>query len=138
MASLNKVMLLGYLGADITLNYMQNGNPVANMNIATSESYTGQDGNRVQKTEWHKVIVFGRQAENCNNYLHKGSQVFIEGKLQTRKWQDKQGQDRYTTEVVAQRVVFLDKKDNGNNGNYSHDNSFNPDPNYNNDENYPF
>lgn len=109
--SLNKVMLIGRLGRDVDCKYTQSGNAIANLSVATDESYTGQDGNRVQKTEWHKVIAYGKQAENCERYLAKGSLVYIEGKLQTRKWQDQQGQDRYVTEIVASRVQFLDRKE---------------------------
>ena len=83
---------------------------MASLNIATDESYTDRDGNKVDRTEWHRVSVFQRQAENCANYLTKGSLVYVEGSLQTRKWQDQQGQDRYTTEIKAQRVQFLDRK----------------------------
>ena len=105
---LNKVMLIGRLGKDPELRYAAS-TPVANLRIATDESYTDRDGNKVDRTEWHTVIVFQRQAENCATYLRKGSLVFVEGSLQTRKWQDQQGQDRYTTEVKAQRIQFLDR-----------------------------
>ncbi len=107
---LNKVMIIGRLGRDPELRYTQSGSPVASLNIATDESYTDREGNKVDRTEWHRVSVFQRQAENCANYLTKGSLVFVEGSLQTRKWQDQQGQDRYTTEIKAQRVQFLDRK----------------------------
>lgn len=107
---LNKVMLIGRLGRDPELRYTQNGTPVTTLNLATDESYTDREGNRVERTEWHRVTVFQRQAENCANYLGKGSLVFVEGSLQTRKWQDQQGQDRYTTEIKAQRVQFLDRR----------------------------
>lgn len=107
---LNKVMLIGRLGADPDLRYTKSGTPVANLNLATDESYTDKDGKRIEKTEWHRVVVFDRQAELCSNYLSKGRLVYIEGSLQTRKWQDQQGQDRYTTEIKAQRVQFLDRK----------------------------
>ncbi len=107
---LNKVMLIGRLGRDPELRYAASGTPMANLRIATDESYTDRDGNKVERTEWHTVVVFQRQAENCANYLGKGSLVFVEGSLQTRKWQDQQGQDRYTTEVKAQRVQFLDRR----------------------------
>lgn len=106
----NKVMLIGRLGRDPELRYAASGTPMANLRIATDESYTDRDGNKVERTEWHTVVVFQRQAENCANYLAKGSLVFVEGSLQTRKWQDQQGQDRYTTEVKASRVQFLDRK----------------------------
>ncbi|WP_165076220.1 MULTISPECIES: single-stranded DNA-binding protein [unclassified Desulfovibrio] len=107
---LNKVMLIGRLGRDPELRYTQSGSPVATLNVATDESYTDRDGNKVERTEWHRVSVFQRQAENCANYLAKGSLVYVEGSLQTRKWQDQSGQDRYTTEIKAQRVQFLDRK----------------------------
>ena len=107
---LNKVMLIGRLGRDPELRYTQSGSPVATLNVATDESYTDRDGNKVERTEWHRVSVFQRQAENCANYLTKGSLVYVEGSLQTRKWQDQSGQDRYTTEIKAQRVQFLDRK----------------------------
>lgn len=107
---LNKVMIIGRLGKDPELRYSQGGAPVANFTVATDESYMDREGNRQERTEWHRVVVFQRQAENCSNYLSKGSLVYIEGSLQTRKWQDQQGQDRYTTEIRAQKVTFLDRK----------------------------
>ena len=94
---LNKVMLIGRLGRDPELRYTQSGSPVATLNVATDESYVDRDGNKVERTEWHRVSVFQRQAENCANFLAKGSLVYVEGSLQTRKWQDQNGQDRYTT-----------------------------------------
>ncbi len=110
---LNKVMLIGRLGRDPELRYASTGTAMANLRIATDESYVDRDGNKVDRTEWHTVVVFQRQAENCANYLGKGSLVFVEGSLQTRKWQDKDGQDRYTTEIKANRVQFLDRKGSG-------------------------
>ena len=107
---LNKVMIIGRLGRDPELRYTQSGSPVATLNVATDESYMDRDGNKVERTEWHRVSVFQRQAENCANFLTKGSLVYVEGSLQTRKWQDQNGQDRYTTEIKAQRVQFLDKR----------------------------
>ena len=104
---LNKVMIIGRLGRDPELRYTQSGSPVATLNVATDESYMDRDGNKVERTEWHRVSVFQRQAENCANFLTKGSLVYVEGSLQTRKWQDQNGQDRYTTEIKAQRVQFL-------------------------------
>ncbi|MBF4249610.1 single-stranded DNA-binding protein [Vibrio anguillarum] len=99
----NKVILVGHLGADVEVRYMPNGSAVVNITIATSESWrdkaTGEDR---EKTEWHRVALFGKIAEVAGEYLHKGSQVYIEGQLQTRKWQDQSGQDQYTTEVVVQ------------------------------------
>ena len=110
ISMLNKVMLIGHLGADPELRYTQSGSPVASLRIATDESYTDKDGNRVERTEWHRVVVFQRAAENCNQYLRKGSLVYVEGRLSTRKWQDQNGQDRYTTEIRADRVQFLDRR----------------------------
>ena len=111
---LNKVMIIGRLGRDPELRYTQaNGTPVTTLNVATDETYTDRDGNRQERTEWHRVSVYQRQAENCANFLRKGSLVYVEGSLQTRKWQDQQGQDRYTTEIKAQRVQFLDRKNDG-------------------------
>ncbi len=107
---LNKVMIIGRLGRDPELRYSQTGTPVCSLNVATDESYTDREGNKVDRTEWHRVSVFQRAAENCANYLTKGSLVYVEGSLQTRKWQDQNGQDRYTTEIKAQRVQFLDRR----------------------------
>lgn len=107
---LNKVMIIGRLGRDPELRYAQNGSPIASLRIATDESYVDREGNKVERTEWHSVSVFQRAAENCANYLAKGSLVYVEGSLQTRKWQDQNGQDRYTTEIKAQRVQFLDRR----------------------------
>ena len=107
---LNKVMIIGRLGRDPEMRYSQTGSPICTLNIATDESYTDRDGNRVDRAEWHRVVVFQRAAENCAQYLSKGSLVYVEGSLQTRKWQDQQGQDRYATEIKAQRVQFLDRR----------------------------
>ena len=98
----NKVILVGNLGQDPEVRYMQNGDPVANISLATADGYKDKNtGQMVDKTEWHKVVFFGKLAEIAGEYLRKGSQVYIEGKLQTRKWQDQQGQDKYTTEIVV-------------------------------------
>ena len=110
---LNRVMIIGRLGADPEIRYTQAGQATCSLRIATDESYTDRDGNRVERTEWHRVAVFQRAAENCNQYLRKGSMVFVEGRLATRKWQDQNGQDRYSTEIRADRVQFLDSKGNG-------------------------
>jgi single-strand DNA-binding protein len=113
MASLNRVEIIGRLGRDPELKYSQNGAAICRLNVATDESYTDREGNRVQKAEWHSVVVFQKAAEHCSQYLSKGSLVFVEGSLSTREWQDQQGQKRYSTEIKAQRVQFLDKKDGG-------------------------
>jgi single-strand DNA-binding protein len=110
---LNKVTIIGRLGRDPELRYTQSGSPIASLNVATDESYTDRDGNKVERTEWHRISVFQRQAENCANYLSKGSLVYVEGSLSTRKWQDQNGQDKYITEIKAQRVLFLERKGEG-------------------------
>ncbi|ALR95782.1 single-stranded DNA-binding protein [Vibrio alginolyticus] len=99
----NKVILVGNLGNDPEMRYMPNGGAVANLTIATSETWRDKaSGEQREKTEWHRVVIFGKLAEVAGQYLHKGSQVYVEGQLQTRKWQDQSGQDRFTTEVVVQ------------------------------------
>ena len=105
--SLNKVMLIGNLGADPELKYTQNQLAVTQLRVATNERTKGPDGTWSDKTEWHRVVVFGKTAENCCQYLKKGRSVFVEGKIQTRKWQDKEGRDNYTTEIIAFTVNFL-------------------------------
>jgi single-strand DNA-binding protein len=101
MRGVNKVILVGTLGRDPEVRYTPNGNAIANLNMATSEQWTDkQSGERQERTEWHRVVIFGKLAEIAGQYLKKGSQVYLEGKLQTRKWQDQSGQDRYSTEVV--------------------------------------
>ena len=108
MAGVNKVILIGNLGRDPELRYTQGGQPVANFSVATSESWNDKNsGERVERTEWHKVVVWGRTAELCAKYLAKGRTVYLEGRLQTREWEDKEGNKRWTTEVNAQTVQFL-------------------------------
>lgn len=99
--SINKVILVGRLGQDPKLTYLPSGQPVAEFSVATDESYKDRDGNKVDRVEWHRVKVFGRSAEFCNNYLAKGRLVYIEGAIRTRSWDDQQGQKRYITEVVV-------------------------------------
>jgi single-strand DNA-binding protein len=102
----NKAILLGNLGKDPELRYTQSGSAVANFSIATTRAYkSGEEWK--EETEWHNIVVFGKTAENCSNYLSKGSSVFIEGRIQTRKWQDKEGNNRYSTEIVGNDVQFL-------------------------------
>ena len=110
---LNKVQIIVRLGRDPELRYSQSGSPVCTLSVATDEGYTDRDGKKVDRTEWHRVVLYSKAAENCNQFLKKGSLVYVEGSLQTRKWQDQQGQDRFSTEIKAQRVQFLDKKDGG-------------------------
>jgi len=104
----NKVILIGNLGRDPEVRYSPSGSAVTNITLATSESWKDKNsGEKQEKTEWHRVVFFGRLAEIAGEYLKKGSQVFVEGRLQTRKWQDKEGQDRYTTEIVANEMQML-------------------------------
>ncbi len=115
MAGLNKVMLIGNLGRDPEIRYSQQGTAVVNFSIATSETWNDKtSGERQEKTEWHRVVVFGKQAEVCGKYLSKGSSVYIEGRLQTRSW-EKDGQTHYTTEVVVQNFQFLGGRGGGDN-----------------------
>ena len=108
MAGINKVILVGNLGRDPEVRYSAKGSAIANITIATSEQWTDkQSGQKQEKTEWHRVVMFNRLGEIAGEYLKKGSQVYIEGKLQTRKWQDNNGQDRYTTEIVANEMQML-------------------------------
>jgi len=107
----NKVILIGNLGQDPEVRYMPNGGAVCNITVATSETWKDKNtGENQEKTEWHRVVMFRRLAEIAGEYLKKGSKVFIEGRLQTRKWQDQQGQDRYTTEIVADNMQMLDSR----------------------------
>jgi len=116
MAGINKVILVGNLGAKPEVKYASNGNAISNLSVATSESWTDKStGQKQERTEWHRVSLFGKLAEIAGQYLDKGSKVYVEGKLQTRKWQDKNGQDRYTTEVVVSgfngTLQMLDRRD---------------------------
>ena len=114
MKGINKVILVGTLGKDPETRYMPGGDAVTNISIATSESWKDkQSGEKQEKTEWHRVVFWRRLAEIAGEYLHKGSQVYIEGKLQTRKWQDNQGNDKYTTEIVAHEMQMLGGKSGG-------------------------
>ena len=119
MAGINKVILVGNLGAKPEIKYASNGNAISNLSVATSESWTDKNtGQKQERTEWHRVSLFGKVAEIAGQYLDKGSKVYVEGKLQTRKWQDQSGQDRYTTEVVISgfsgTLQMLDRRDDSN------------------------
>jgi len=114
----NKVILVGNLGQDPEVKYMPNGNAVTNISVATSESWKDQQGQPVERTEWHRIVMFRKLAEIAGQYLRKGSQVYLEGKLQTRKWQDQNGQDRYTTEIVADQMQMLGGRQQQDGGGY--------------------
>jgi len=111
---INKVILIGNLGQDPDVRYMPNGNAVANVTLATSESWKDKNtGEAQERTEWHRVVFFRRLGEIVGEYCKKGSKIYVEGRLQTRKWQDKNGQDRYTTEIVADQMQMLDSRGGG-------------------------
>lgn len=111
MASVNKVILIGNLGKDPETRYMPEGGAVTNLSLATTEKWKDKSGEQQEKTEWHRVSLFGKLAEIAGEYLKKGGQVYIEGRLQTRKWQDKDGQDKYTTEVVGNVMQMLGSRE---------------------------
>jgi len=127
---INKAILIGNLGADPEIRYTQNGTQVATFNLATTERRKGPDGQIQESTEWHRIVAWQRLAEICGEYLHKGSKVYIEGRIQTRKWKDQNGVDRYTTEIVAREMKMLSPR-GGESGGSSYgggyDNSF-PEP----------
>jgi single-strand DNA-binding protein len=104
---INKVILIGNLGKDPEVRYSQTGGAIASFNVATTETWKKQDGSKEELTEWHRIVAFGRLGEICGEYLSKGSRVYIEGRLQTRKWDDKDGNTRYTTEIVAREMKML-------------------------------
>jgi single-strand DNA-binding protein len=110
----NKVILVGNLGNDPEVKYMPNGNAVANVSLATSESWKDQQGNQQERTEWHRLTFYRKLAEIVGQYLNKGSQIYVEGKLQTRKWQDQSGQDRYSTEIIVENMQMLGGRSNNN------------------------
>ena len=110
---LNKAMLIGNLGADPETRYMQDGTCVCNIRIATTERFKDRNGERQDRTEWHRVVLWGKLGEIANQYLHKGSQVYIEGKIETRKWQDRDGNDRYSTDIRAREMKMLSGKGEG-------------------------
>lgn len=110
MSSVNKVILLGRLGSDPEVRFTAGGQAVANFRIATSESWKDKSGQKQERTEWHRIVVWGKLAELCGEYLKKGRQVYLEGKIQTQEWTDKEGKKNYTTEIIAQHVTFLGGK----------------------------
>jgi single-strand DNA-binding protein len=113
MASVNKVILLGNLGKDPELRYTESGTAVATLSLATTRSYKDRNDERVEETEWHRVVLWGRTAEIANEYVKKGEPLFVEGYLKTRKWTDKEGVDKYTTEIVGENIQLLGGKKGG-------------------------
>jgi single-strand DNA-binding protein len=134
MSGVNKVIIVGRLGADPELKSVGNSQSVARLNIATSEMWTGKDGQKQERTEWHRVVVWGKQAENCAKFLAKGRQVYVEGRLQTRSWEDTaSGQKKYATEIVANTVQFLGGGNGAEKSGGSHNepfNDFGPEPSF--------
>lgn len=136
--SLNKVMIIGHLGRDPEMRYTPSGRPVTTFTVATSRSWNTVDGERHTETEWFNIVAWGNLAEICKQYLTKGQQVYIDGRLQTRKWDDKEGNRHYTTEVVAQEMMMLgDRKDN-NNQNHAEDANESEMPNDVDEDEFPF
>jgi single-strand DNA-binding protein len=116
MASVNRVILIGNLGRDPELRYTPSGTAVANFSLATTDRFSNKQGERQERTEWHRIVAWGRTAELCAQYLSKGRSVYVEGRLQTNEWEDKEGQKRRTTEIVAQTVQFLGGRNAGESG----------------------
>ncbi|MBL4635401.1 MAG: single-stranded DNA-binding protein [Kofleriaceae bacterium] len=114
MAGINKVILVGNLGSDPDLRSTPSGVSVCEFSVATNETWKGKDGQTQDRTEWHKIIIWGKLGENCSKFLSKGRQVYVEGRLQTRSWEDKEGNKRYTTEIVARDIQFLGGGGGGN------------------------
>lgn len=147
MSGVNKVIIVGRLGADPEVKSVGQGTTVARLNIATSENWMGKDGQKQERTEWHRVVVWGKLAEICGKHLSKGRQVYVEGRLQTRNWEDQQGQKRYTTEIVANTVQFLGSAGEASANNHSAKSSagddfgfqdFGPEPSFNSSDDIPF
>jgi single-strand DNA-binding protein len=145
MSGINKVILVGRLGGDPELKSVGQGTQVARMNIATSENWTDKNGQRQEKTEWHRVVVWGKLAEICGKHLHKGRQIYVEGRLQTQQWTDQQGNKRYTTEIVASTVQFLGsagetttRTSNGASESAENFQDFGPEPSFDSSEEIPF
>jgi single-strand DNA-binding protein len=141
MSGINKVIIIGRLGADPEVKSVSPTQNVAKLSIATSESWTDREGQKQERTEWHRVVVWGKLADICGKYLSKGRQCYVEGRLQTRSWEDPQGQKRYSTEIVATNVQFLggptESRDT-NTSNQHSDASFGPEPSFNAEEEIPF
>lgn len=135
----NKVILIGNLGKDPAIHNMQSGQPVANFSLATQEEWKDKNtGNKEQRSEWHNIVAFNKMAEICAKYLKKGSKVYIEGMLRTKKWQDKNGIERYTTEIIANEMQMLDGKNKESQPEYQYKSSHHDSSNTNNLEEIPF
>lgn len=140
MAGVNKVIVVGRLGADPEVKNISPEQTVARLSVATSESWNDRNGQKQERTEWHRIVVWGKLAELCGKYLSKGRQVYLEGKLQTRSWEDDQGVKKYTTEIVANTVQFLGSTQSAgaNNSNNNFADNFGPEPSFDSGEELPF
>jgi len=141
MSGVNKVIVVGRLGADPEVKTVTGGQNVARLSVATSENWTDKQGQKQERTEWHRIVVWGKLAELCGKYLSKGRQVYVEGRLQTRQWEDQQGQKRYTTEIVANTVQFLGATGGASanqGGNDFQAQDFGPEPAFDNSDEIPF
>ena len=144
MSGVNKVIVIGRLGSDPEVKTVSNGSNVARLSVATSENWTDRDGQKQERTVWHRVVVWGKLADLCGRYLSKGRLVYLEGRLQTRSWEDEQGQKRYTTEIVANTVQFLGGANMQNESSQNYDSSspnlqdFGPEPSFDSSEEIPF
>lgn len=147
MSGVNKVIIVGRLGADPEVKAVGQGTTVTRLNIATSENWMGKDGQKQERTEWHRVVVWGKLAEICGKHLSKGRQVYVEGRLQTRQWEDQQGQKKYTTEIIANTVQFLgsasgersneNRQSSGGGDDFGYQ-DFGPEPSFNSSDDIPF
>lgn len=142
MSGINKVILVGRLGADPEMKSVGQGTTVTRLNLATSEQWNDKNGQKQERTEWHRVVAWGKLAEICGKHLSKGRQVYVEGRLQTRSWEDQQGQKRYTTEIVATTVQFLgspgERASSGTHQDNSDAQDFGPEPSFDNSDEIPF
>lgn len=149
MSGVNKVIIVGRLGADPEVKAVGQGSTVTRLNVATSENWMGKDGQKQERTEWHRIVVWGKLAEICGKHLSKGRQVYVEGRLQTRSWEDPQGQKKYATEIVANTVQFLggasgERSEGASNGNSRSSGEdfgfqdFGPEPSFNSSDDIPF
>lgn len=141
MSGVNKAIIVGRLGADPEVKTVSSGQTVCRLSVATSENWTDRDGQKQERTEWHRVVVWGRMAEICGQHLSKGRQVYVEGRLQTRSWEDQQGQKKYTTEIVATTVQFLGANDRSQSqgmGGGMGSQDFGPEPSFDSSEEIPF
>jgi single-strand DNA-binding protein len=142
MSGINKVIVIGRMGADPEVKTVTGGNTVARLSVATSEQWKDREGQKQERTEWHRVVVWGKLAELCGKYLAKGRQVYVEGRLQTRSWEDQQGQKKYATEIVANTVQFLGAAGGASAGTASSNDfgpqDFGPEPSFDNSDEIPF